>query len=64
MLPQLTFTWLGALDILIVATLIYQFLILVRGTRASQMLVGVGALALLLFLVRRGDSTIFLALKR
>jgi diadenylate cyclase len=55
MLSHLTFTWLGALDILIVATLIYQFLILVRGTRASQMLVGVGALALLLFLVRRGQ---------
>jgi len=52
MLPQLT--WMGALDIFIVAVLIYQFLVLVRGTRASQMLVGVGALAVLLFLVRRG----------
>jgi diadenylate cyclase len=55
MLPHLTLTWMGALDILIVATLIYQFLVLVRGTRASQMLVGVGGLALLLFLVRRGQ---------
>jgi diadenylate cyclase len=56
MLPQLT--WMGALDILIVAALIYQFLVLVKGTRASQMLVGVGALAVLLFLVRRGQLPI------
>jgi diadenylate cyclase len=48
-------TWMGALDIIIVAALIYQFLVLVKGTRASQMLVGVGVLAILLFLVRRGD---------
>ncbi|MCU1284211.1 MAG: hypothetical protein JWO13_561 [Acidobacteriales bacterium] len=52
-LPPLT--WYGALDILIVAALIYQFLVLVKGTRASQMLVGLGALAVLLFLVRRGQ---------
>jgi diadenylate cyclase len=37
-LPQLT--WTGVLDILIVAFLIYQLLLFIRGTRAVQMAVG------------------------
>lgn len=43
---------LALLDILIVAVLIYQFLVLVKGTRASQILVGVTVLALAFYLAR------------
>ncbi len=39
-------------DILFVAVLIYQFLVLIRGTRAAPMLVGVGMLALAFYLAR------------
>src|SRR4051812_15402647 len=48
-------TWLGVLDIFIVAVVLYQFLVLVKGTRASQMLLGGGVVAILLFLARRGQ---------
>lgn len=50
--PQL---FLKLLDILLVAYLIYQFLSLVRGTRAAPMLLGVAALALVFYFVRLGD---------
>ena len=50
--PQI---FLKALDILLVAFLIYQFLNLVRGTRAAPMLVGVAALVLVFYFVRLGD---------
>ena len=50
--PQL---FLKALDILLVAFLIYQFLILVRGTRAAPMLVGVATLGLAFYLARLGE---------
>jgi diadenylate cyclase len=43
-LPQMTVT--SVIDILLVALIIYQFLILIRGTRAVPVLVGVGGLAL------------------
>ena len=39
-LPPLT--WTAAVDILIVATLIYQLLLVVRGTRAAHILLGIG----------------------
>ncbi|MFN7947489.1 MAG: diadenylate cyclase CdaA [Blastocatellia bacterium] len=39
--------WLNLIDILIVAFLIYELLRLVRGTRAVQMAVGLGLIALL-----------------
>lgn len=39
--------WRGVIDILIVAFLIYEVLRLVRGTRAVQMIVGLGLIALL-----------------
>jgi diadenylate cyclase len=50
--PQI---FLKGLDILLVALLIYQFLNLVRGTRAAPMLVGAATLALLFYFVRLGD---------
>ena len=40
------------LDILIVAFLIYQLLLLVRGTRASQMLLGIALIVLLYYAAR------------
>src|SRR5271169_5521980 len=50
--PQL---FLKALDILLVAFLIYQFLNLVRGTRAAPMLVGVATLGLAFYFARLGE---------
>jgi len=43
-LPQMTVA--SVIDILLVALIIYQFLTLIRGTRAVPVLVGVGGLAL------------------
>jgi diadenylate cyclase len=44
-LPPLTFT--AAIDIVIVAVLIYQFLLIIRGRRAVHVLIGIGVLALI-----------------
>ncbi len=44
-LPPLTFT--AAIDIVIVAALIYQFLLIIRGRRAVHVLMGLGVLALI-----------------
>lgn len=49
----------SAIDIVLVAILIYEFLKLVKGTRAWHMMVGVGALALFIYLVRLGKLTTF-----
>jgi len=35
------FTWISAIDILIVAVLIYQFIMIVRGRRAAHVLIGI-----------------------
>ena len=43
--PRLTLT--GVLDILAVAILIYELLLIVRGTRAAQILTGIGTLSLI-----------------
>ncbi len=40
------------IDILLVAILVYEFLVLIKGTRAAPMLVGVGVLALAVYLAR------------
>ena len=37
--PRLT--WIGVIDILVVAVLIYQFLMIVRGRRSAHILIGV-----------------------
>ena len=63
MLRNLTHLWelgprvsaLAILDIIIVAVIIYQFLVLVKGTRAYQMLVGVFVLVVAFYLARLGD---------
>ena len=46
---------LSVLDILLVAIIIYEFLVLIKGTRAALMLVGVGALALAFYFSRLGE---------
>ena len=51
--PQISVV--SIVDILLVAILIYQFLTLVRGTRAAPMLIGVAALGLALYLARLGE---------
>jgi len=44
----------GLLDILVLAVIIYQLLLLIRGTRAVQMMVGVVAVVVAHFLTRPG----------
>ncbi|MBZ5648113.1 MAG: diadenylate cyclase CdaA [Acidobacteriia bacterium] len=46
---------MSILDIVIVALLIYEFLVLIKGTRAFQMLVGVGVLIIAFYLARFGE---------
>ena len=46
---------ISILDIVLVAILIYQFLALVRGTRAAPMLVGVATLGLAFYFARLGE---------
>jgi len=53
--PQVSIT--SVLDILLVAIIIYELLALIKGTRASLMLVGVGALALAVYLSELGELT-------
>src|SRR5438132_9300410 len=44
----------SAIDIILVAVIIYEFLMLIRGTRAAPMLVGVAVLALAFYFARVG----------
>ena len=61
MTPSLIWSHISAisaisiLDIVLVAALIYQFLVLVRGTRAAPMLIGVATLGLAFYLARLGE---------
>src|SRR5207248_2947223 len=48
---------ISIIDILIVALVIYYFLVLVKGTRAAQMLVGIGVLAFAFYVARLGELT-------
>src|SRR2546429_1474947 len=45
----------SAIDILLVAVIIYEFLMLIRSTRAAPMLVGVAVLALAFYFARIGE---------
>jgi len=53
--PQLSV--ISAVDILLVAIIIYELLALIKGTRAAYMLVGVAALALAFYFSRVGELT-------
>ena len=60
MATQLAQRWsqgslVSVIDILVVAVVIYQFLVLVKGTRATQILLGVGVLALAFYIARLGE---------
>jgi diadenylate cyclase len=48
-------SFISIIDILLVAILIYQFLVLVQGTRAAPMLVGVAVLGIAFYLARLGE---------
>jgi diadenylate cyclase len=54
-LASLQFTWRDALDIVIVAIIIYYILTLIRGTRAMQISVGLILLASTFFIARAMD---------
>lgn len=53
--PRVSVT--SVIDVLLVAVIIYEFLALVRGTRAALMLVGVAALAFAFYFARIGQLT-------
>ena len=58
MTPSLVWSHISVIsiiDIVLVAILIYQFLVLVRGTRAAPLLVGVAALGLAFYFARLGE---------
>ena len=58
--PAITSWTQGAwilLDILLVALLIYQVLVMIRGTRAVPMLVGLTVLGVLFYFARIGELT-------
>ena len=48
---------ISIVDVLLVALIIYEFLALIKGTRAALMLVGVGAIALAFYFARIGQLT-------
>src|SRR5215831_1559192 len=48
---------IDVLDIVLVAVVIYQFLMLIRGTRAAPMLLGVAVVALAFYVARIGQLT-------
>jgi len=56
---QLTAPWLRVsftvLDILLVALIIYEVLVMIRGTRAAPMLAGLAALVIVFYLARIGE---------
>jgi len=54
-LLQLQFTWRDAVDIVIVAFIIYNILALIRGTRAMQVSIGLIVLASSFFVARAFD---------
>jgi diadenylate cyclase len=59
-MPQWLARWpevsvVSIIDILIVAVIIYELLVLIKGTRAAPMLAGVGVLALAFYLARMGE---------
>lgn len=52
-----TISWISILDIVIVAFLVYQLLLLVRGTRAAQIAVGISVLGVAFYIARLGELT-------
>lgn len=63
-LQSLEFGWRDAVDILIVAFIIYNILVLIKGTRAMQMAIGLMALGAAYFMARALDLLALEALSR
>lgn len=61
---QLNFTWRDAIDVLIVALIIYYILTLIRGTRAMQISLGLTLLGSLTFVARASDLPALEAISR
>ena len=63
-LLQLQFTWRDAVDIVVVAFIIYNILALIRGTRAMQVSIGLVVLAGSFFVARAFDLPALEAISR
>lgn len=63
-LLSLHFTWRDAVDVLIVAFIIYNILALIRGTRAMQISIGLAVLASTFFVARAFDLPALEAISR
>jgi diadenylate cyclase len=63
-LLQLQFTWRDAVDVVIVAFIIYNILALIRGTRAMQVSIGLVVLASSFFVARAFDLPALEAISR
>jgi diadenylate cyclase len=63
-LLQLQFTWRDAVDVIIVALIIYGILALIRGTRAMQVSIGLLFLASSFFVARQFDLPALEAISR
>ena len=63
-LLQLQFTWRDAVDVVIVAFIIYGILALIRGTRAMQVSIGLLVLASSFFVARQFDLPALEAISR
>jgi len=63
-LLQLQFTWRDAVDVVVVAFIIYNILALIRGTRAMQVSIGLIVLASSFFVARAFDLPALEAISR
>src|SRR5262245_50112754 len=52
-IPHLT--WSAAIDIFVVACIVYQVLVFIKGTRAVQMIIGLGLIVIFFYLARRSQ---------
>jgi diadenylate cyclase len=63
-LLSLQFTWRDAIDVIVVAFIIYNILALIRGTRAMQVSIGLAVLASTFFIARAFDLPALEAISR
>lgn len=63
-LLSLQFTWRDAIDVIVVAFILYNILALIRGTRAMQVSIGLAVLASTFFVARAFDLPALEAISR